>query len=222
MQAIVEQLRQEIAIEIASHGETREALANATVTKIAMQSDLDMVIAQNTALTDKTQLMQAELDRFYQLSRYADTESEDTYSSEYKFTSICEVYIDNYSRQVWLSRLADIKDGKITRFTKDEDAPHYFENRDRLFWKNGPRDEGFVGIWQWNAAPNKSDPSTDYVTTAYANNAKIVEIIELEDCRTYEDIAQVLKSKTFVVAPGRKLFFACRDNDGQMIGLLCN
>ena len=222
LQAIVEQLRQEIAIEIASHGETREALANATVTKIAMQSDLDMVIAQNTALTDKTQLMQAELDRFYQLSRYADTESADTYSSEYKFTSICEVYIDNYSRQVWLSRLADIKDGKITRFTKDEDAPHYFENRDRLFWKNGPRDEGFVGIWQWNAAPNKSDPSTDYVTTAYANNAKIVEIIELEDCRTYEDIAQVLKSKTFVVAPGRKLFFACRDNDGQMIGLLCN
>lgn len=105
LQAIVEQLRQEIAIEIASHGETREALANATATKIAMQSDLDMVIAQNTALTDKTQLMQAELDRFYQLSRYADTESEDTYSTARNLKGVKGEEIDNVD--LFVDELAD-------------------------------------------------------------------------------------------------------------------
>ncbi|MDR1706369.1 MAG: hypothetical protein LBR46_00020 [Prevotella sp.] len=187
-----------------------------------LRQDLDAEVAQNIALAEKVQVMQAELDHFYELTKYTDTEAEDTYSNEYEYASICEVFLDYYSGQIWLSRLADIKDGKITRFTKNEVAPHYFKNRDRLFWKNGPREEGYIGIWQWNAAPNKSDPSTDYVTTAYADNAKIIEIIELSECRKYEDIAQALKSKIFSVTLGRKCLFVCRDNAGQIIGLLCN
>jgi len=218
--ALAAQLRKEIEEEKISHSRTRESLTDITAAKIAMQQDLDMECARNSTLAEKVKLMQAELDHFNQLSQYADIEAEDAYSDEFEYTSVCEVFLD-YSGQIWLSRLADIKGGKINRFTKNEEMPHYFENRSRLFWMNGPRDEGFIGVWQWNAVPNKSDSLTDYVTTAY-NNVKIIEIVELTECRTYEDIAQALKSKTFSAMPGRKRFFACRDNDGKMIGLLCN
>ncbi|WP_026893374.1 hypothetical protein [Lacrimispora aerotolerans] len=220
--ALIEQLRQKIEVEKVLYSRIQESLANAKVEKTTMQQDLDAEVAQNITLAEKVQVMQAELDHFYELTKYTDTEAEDAYNNEYEYASICEVFLDYYSGQMWLSRLADIKDGKITRFTKNEVAPHYFKNRDRLFWKNGPREEGFIGIWQWNAAPNKSDPSTDYVTTAYADNAKIIEVIELSECRRYEDIAQALKSNIFSPTQGRKCLFICRDNAGQIIGLLCN
>lgn len=127
-----------------------------------IQGDLTTAISKNAALTAKIQTMQAELDHFYQLSKYIDVEPENAYSEEYEYTSLCEVFYDH--DKIWLSRLADIHGGKIIRFTKVDSSPYFFGNRDRLFWTDGPKENGFIGIWQWNAVPRDSDPSKDFVT----------------------------------------------------------
>ncbi|MDL2257545.1 hypothetical protein LJC42_00100 [Eubacteriales bacterium OttesenSCG-928-K08] len=219
--ASMDQLQQELEAEKLSHSEASASLVEFSATIATLRQDLDAEIAKNESFNEEFQSMQAELDRFYQLSEYVDKESADAYSNEYEFTSICQVFFD-YRGKPLLSRLADIKDGEISRFVKSEDVPYYFENRDRLFWSNGPREEGFVGIWQWSAVPNKSDPSTDYVTTMYNSTAKIIEIAELAECYTYADIAKALMTKPFPATQESKMLFTCKNASGQIIGLLCN
>ena len=218
--ALVEQLREEVATEKALHEGASKSLSEATTAMETIQGDLTTAISKNAALTAKIQTMQAELDHFYQLSKYIDVEPENAYSEEYEYTSLCEVFYDH--DKIWLSRLADIHGGKIIRFTKVDSSPYFFGNRDRLFWTDGPKENGFIGIWQWNAVPRDSDPSKDFVTTSYIGGVSAIEVIELAECHTYEDIAQTLVTKAFPAVSGRKRLFTCRDIDGQIIGLLCN
>ena len=68
-----------------------------------------------------------------------------------EYTSLCSVWTDSYDK-IWLSRLADLKNGKLDFPIIDEDLPKVFGNRDRLYYTNGPSRDGTVGIWKWSAS----------------------------------------------------------------------
>ena len=60
--------------------------------------------------------------------------------------SLCCVFAD-HSDQIWLIRYADLGyDGEYQIFHRDEDKPPFFKNRDKLFNKDGPTGDGFLGI----------------------------------------------------------------------------
>lgn len=218
----VKQLEGELGDEKAAHTTVAQALAEAMEKNALLQQSLATAESRLDSTATTTSQMQEELELLRKLAQYADSDNADASDPEYEYTSICQVYSDYYSGQTWLTRLADIQSGKINRFTRIEDVPYYFGNRDRLFWRDGPREDGHIGIWRWNAVPNKSDPSTDYVTTSYSKYGKIIEIVELPDCSTYDDIIKYLLEKSIPYTPGRKYFFALSGTKGSIPGLLCN
>lgn len=218
----VEQLEGDLEAEKAAHTTEAQALVEATERNALLQQSLSVAETRLDSAATKTVQMQEELELLRKLAKYADSDDVDVSDSEYAYTSICQVYSDNYSGQTWLTRLADIQSGRISRFTRIDDAPYYFGNRDRLFWRDGPRENGYIGIWRWNAVPNKADPNTDYVTTSFSKYGKIIEVIELPDCRTYEEIIKHLSEKSIPYTPGRKYFFALSGSNGSIPGLLCS
>lgn len=218
----VEQLEGDLETEKAAHKTATEALAESTEKNALLQQSLSAAEARLDSAATRTVQMQEELELLRKLAKYADTDDSDASDSEYEYTSICQVYSDNYSGQTWLTRLADIQSGRISRFTRIDDVPYYFGNRDRLFWRDGPREDGYIGIWRWNAVPNKADPNTDYVTTSFSKYGKIIEVIELPDCRTYEEIINYLSDKSIPYTPGRKYFFTLSGSKGYIPGLLCS
>jgi len=216
------QTKEVLSNERAGHAATMRELQTAQTEREHVVRQLEAVEAQYRAATNRTSQMQSELDDLKKLAKYADTEIVEEESSEYGYTSVCQIFCDHYSGQIWLSRLADISDSTITRFVRDESQPYYFGNRDRLFWRDGPREEGTIGVWRWNAVPNKSDPATDYVTTSFSKNIRLTQIIDLPDCKTIKEITDYLSSNSIPIQAAKKLFFALAETNGKIAGLLCN
>lgn len=208
--------------ERTAHASTMTELEDSRSSNEDLTIRLEAAEAQCRAAASKTTQMQSELDGLKRLARYADSAVVEEGSSEYVYTSVCQVFSDFYSGQTWLSRLADISDGEISKFVRADDQPYYFGNRDRLFWRDGPREDGTIGIWRWNAVPNKSDPATDYVTTSFSKGVKLIQIVELPDCKTIKDITDYLQNHAIPVQASKKLFFALPEANGRIAGLLCN
>lgn len=216
----VSQLQNDLKTEKANHKKAEKALTEATGAQDKLQHEITELKASLASKVSKEEQMQAELERLHRLESSADIDSSDNDDNGYEYTSICRVFTD-YSGNSWLSRLADVSNGQVSRFIKNDEEPNYFGNRDRLYWKNGPSDEGYVGIWSWNAVSNLNDPAKDYVTTEYNAKAKWIEVIELPDCHSSEDLANYLTSNSVRPFFGRKMLFVYRAENGMMSGLLC-
>lgn len=216
------QIKEALSTEQAGYAATLLELQNTQTEKENIARQLETVEAQYRAANSRTSQMQSELDDLKKLAKYADTEVVEAEASEYGYMSVCQIFCDHYSGQIWLSRLADISNGEISRFVRDETQPYYFGNRDRLFWRDGPREEGTIGVWRWNAVPNKTDPSTDYVTTSFSKNIRLTQIIDLPDCKTIKEITDYLLANSIPIQATKKLFFALAEANGKIAGLLCN
>lgn len=217
----ISELQRELDSTKDIHTETLESLAKVTAEKEQLQNDLTSANEQMHAAYSKLSAMAGELEHFNQLAKFSDIETLSTHSGEYRFTSVCQVRINSVGKPR-LRRIADIKDGEIVRFVQNEDAPRYFENRDWLFWVDGPSDEGYIGVWNWNVGPNIKDPDTDYVTIRYNEYIRIIEIMELSTCHCVDDIARYITDNTIEKLSGLKIFFAFQDTDHVLNGLLCS
>lgn len=204
-----------------AYSEMVDQLATVTATNKMLEESLKNATEAQLIAADKAQSMQMELDRYSKLSQYADSDIEDEYSDEYEFTSLCEVYTDSYTGRVWLSRLADISNGEVFRFVRDDTAPRSFANRDRLFFKHEGERDGFIGVWQWNAIPKSSDPTFDDIDASYISKAKVIEIVELSECQTSDDIVVKLKTDVFSMFVAEQVLFVCNTSPGTL-GVLCN
>ena len=80
--------------------------------------------------------------------------------------SLCRVSRKNDEEKPRLVRLADVEDGILKEF-RSASGNKFFDNRDRLFWRNGPDINGAFGIWKWSAIPNENNPAKDYVEANY-------------------------------------------------------
>lgn len=213
----ISDLETRLASEQALRQQQEETLATSMSEQAALQASL------NTAkehLSEATHI-KAELEQLQLLSRFADTNVPAVVEKEYEYESICRV-VHSYTDQAWLNRLADINNGRITAFEQDLDAPRYFGNRDRLFWRDGPDEDGYVGVWDWNAQPNKNDPDTDYVSTTHNSRVKLIEILEVPTCHSIPELTRYISTTQISIFSGRKILFTIPAENGVIRGILCD
>ncbi|HPY83965.1 MAG TPA: hypothetical protein PLS20_02855 [Ruminococcus flavefaciens] len=165
--------------------------------------------------------MKHELEHYQALERYAGNEVSPSHVSNYQYVSIGQILYD-YNDQRWIFRLADITEsGEIVPFVADETIPHYFSNRDRLYWRNGPDTDQAIGVWNWNVTPRDTDPNKDYVETDFCNNIQLTQIIQLLNCETLDDVVSLLKNGISFQFSFNKLLFVYEENT-ILTGLLCS
>lgn len=166
--------------------------------------------------------MQHELERYQSLERYTETiEVVQPFVSNYQHISIGQI-MHGYNDQRWILRLADISEnGLIIPFIADETSPRYFANRDRLYWRNGPDADQTIGVWNWNAIPRDTDPDKDYVETDFCDNIHLIQIVQLSNCESLDDVVSLMKSGISLQSACNKLLFVY-EKDSILKGLLCS
>lgn len=165
--------------------------------------------------------MKHELERYQALERYAGNEVSPSYVSNYQYVSIGQILYD-YNDQRWIFRLADITEsGEIVPFVADETIPHYFSNRDRLYWRNGPDADQAIGVWNWNVSPRDTDPDKDYVEIDFCNSIQLTQIVQLSNCEALDDVVSLLKNGISMQFACNKLLFVY-EVDSILNGLLCS
>lgn len=137
-----------------------------------------------------------------------------------EFTSLCSVWTDSHDK-IWLSRLADLKNGKLDIPIIDEDLPKFFGNRDRLYYTNGPSRDGTVGIWKWSASPRDSDAAKDFITSDFQYGLHPTRFIQIKNVSTLEQLSKLLLEGIAVHKYECDTFFAYENASGVYEGVLC-
>lgn len=139
-----------------------------------------------------------------------------------EIVSLCGV-ISDYHGQKWLIRYADLShNGHYHIFRKSDDVPPYFTNRDKIFYKDGPSNDGFYGIWTWSATPNEKDPSKDYILSRYNMDLDAIEVVTIKEASTLDDLANLLRYGIEYQPHSRRVVFALCASKGQYMGIMCN
>lgn len=132
----------------------------------------------------------------------------------YHFASLCSCYFDDFGRDRLL-RIADIRDSEFSERLL-EAAPEYRN----LYRKDGPAREGYIGVWDWKTVPNVSDPTRDYIVTAYNDRIKPVEVCVVKECQDVQDLIAHLKSGLSVELHTDRVVFAIYLGNGYE-GVYC-
>lgn len=213
-------LEQVLEAEKAAHSEAEKEMDGLSEKNYVLESKLKSAEKQIEAAESKVSEIQTELEKFRRLSKYADEESGEERSEEYQYTSICQVFTD-YNGNKRCRRLADIESRKITHFVRNEEESPYFGNRDNLPLFDGPNPDGFIGVWDWSAVPNNKDSFRDYIHMQYNSSMRYIEIVELSECHSCEEISECLVGNVFPGITSGKVLFVYRAAENQMNGLLC-
>lgn len=135
-----------------------------------------------------------------------------------EIVSLCRV-ISGDTRVI---RCADLTcHGQYNVFFKRKDLPAYFDNRDKIFRKDGPSDDGFCGIWNWSFTPNEKDPSTDYIQSQYNMAITPIEIIVVREASSLDELANMLNDGVDYQTHSRKIMFSICASNEHYIGILC-
>lgn len=225
--ALLENVNEEICVlrtELEQHQENetalQESLHEAESQIRVKQEKLDDVKIRLQKAETSISEMQIELAHYRHLNRYADEEFEKSDFEQFQYISIGQIGRD-YNGQKWIIRLADIVDGEVSQFFADDNVPHCFNNRDRLYWKNGPDDENAIGIWNWRADQRDTDPSKDFIICEYNQNVRFTEVVEFSQCKTISDVGMVLTGGFERNFTSEKVLFVFTTADGAKEGLLC-
>ena len=137
--------------------------------------------------------------------------------------SLCRVIGLDENGMRRLKRLGDITvDGYIQPFIYNDELPPFFENRKTIFWKDGPGEEGFVGVWDWSAIPNKSGADSDYVESKFNKDVTPTEIIEISKAHNIDSLIDYLKQGVEEKPSCINVIFAYKVVKGGYEGVLCN
>lgn len=213
-------LKQELETEKNAYSEMQKALSSLTERNVELESGLTTIKRQLKESEDRAERLQTELEKIQKLSKYSDEDAGERQSEDYQYTLIGQVFT-NYNGEKWCRRLADIENRKVSRFMKVEEEPPYFSNRDKLPLYDGPDMEGFIGIWNWSAIPNYKDSCRDYVKMQYNSSIKYIEVVELTECHSCEELSDYLAVNTFPGIALGKILFVYRATEREMNGLLC-
>lgn len=193
-----------------------------------IERDKSVLEASLTEANGKIMDLQAALtvakdDNTCDLAQFDDTDASVLPSLDSgEIVSLCGVFSD-YNGQKWLLRYADLNhQGCYYLFRKSDELPPYFANRDKIFFKDGPSEDGFCGVWNWTAIPNAKDPSKDYVTSRCNRDIEAIEVVCVADVSDLDELVSVLKGGMEYQPHSRKVMFACCVSKGQYLGILCN
>ncbi len=138
-----------------------------------------------------------------------------------EIVSLCGIITD-HNGQKFLIRHADLShSGQYHIFRKNEEIPPFFTNRDKLFHKDGPSDDGFYGIWTWSTIPNENDCTKDYVISQYNKDIDAIEVVTFSDASSLDELIALLKDGVEYQPHSRRVMFAFYAK-GQYVGVLCN
>ena len=141
---------------------------------------------------------------------------------DYDYISLCEVLPVDYKGNSNMERLADVrKDGTLVPFYVNEEQPKQFENRNRLFYRNGPTEPGSIGFWKWRAIPNNTDPTRDFIESEFIPDVNPIEIITTHDCETEEELLERIKNGINIELLTPRALFSVYLSKGQYVGFLC-
>lgn len=216
----VVRLRQELENGQSAYCEAQNNIAGLSERNSALESKIAVLKERMKDSEDKAARSQAELEKIHKLLKYSDEDMGENQSEEFPYTSIGQVLTDSNGKK-WCRRLADIENRNARRFIRNEDEPPYFDNRDKLPVFDGPETDGFIGVWNWSAVENYKDANRDYVKTQYNSSIKYIEVVELTECHSCEDISGYLAGNIFSDIVGSKILFVYRVTEKEMSGLLC-
>ncbi len=142
------------------------------------------------------------------------------FDGEVSFTSLCRVVKDNDGHPRLL-RMADIEDDTLHRPYRSDRVENCFENRELLYFNDGPTSIGEVGVWDWTAIPSKKNPTYDYIESSYMESYSPIRIVVL-DTGSVEGVVRHLHEGTvWAHAVICDTFFASRSGSGSLTGVLC-
>lgn len=124
----------------------------------------------------------------------------------------------------WLMRIADVENGTLVAPQKSRKASRptmYFENRDQIYWFDGPRHSGDVGIWRWTASPNRDRPSSDYVESWYLPDYCPIHVVVVPNARTIEFVIEQLINGIQAPLYNCDVLFCYERYWGKFGGVLC-
>lgn len=209
-------LNQEFETEKNAYLETQNVLSERNS---EIESELATIKGQLKESENNAARLKAELEKIRKLSKYSDEDTEEEQGEDFQFTSIAQVFTDYNGKRC--RRLADIENRKVHRFIRNEEEPPYFSNRDKLPLFDGPDTDGFIGVWNWSALENYKDSSRDYIRMQYNSSIKYIEVVDLTECHSCEDVSEYLACNTFSGIAGSKILFAYQTTEKEMNGLLC-
>lgn len=184
-----------------------------------LNSQIKIYADNNEKIKEELSRAQLELAHYKDLEKHADVEFNIIEHQQFQYISIGKIVPGN---QYWpIKRLADIEGNIIKPFIYDPSKLSCFENRDRLYRKDGPANEGAVAVWNWNPVPKEGDPSKDVCISEYNPNAIITQVVELHQCTTIDDIAKLLLQGLENNLVSKKVLWVCTTMEGKKEGLLC-
>lgn len=138
-----------------------------------------------------------------------------------KTFSLCGTSVENDGSKK-LIRYADLTiDGCYNIFRKDENQSPYFQNRDRLFYNEGPTNDSFYGVWSWTATPNLTNPSKDYIVSQFHTNIIPIEIVIISSVSNIDELIDLLKNGIKYQQHSTKIIFAVYTSNETYTGILC-
>ena len=142
-------------------------------------------------------------------------------SSDDQTYSLCGI-VEDVTGQKWLERYADLHyDRTYQTFYQRDDIPPRFENRSKLYIKDGPNQLDFYGVWSWRAIQNENDPQKDYITTAYQPHLVPIEVYIRKEAATLDDLVALLKKGLPWQLHSLKIMFAVPTSKKHYTGILC-
>lgn len=184
------------------------------VTNSEVQESLERAESDLAKSKEAQQALQAELAKHRELSKYAVIEENIEPADGYDYMSLCRVYTDN--GKIRLLRLADIRNGEIAESFSDY-APTYT----RLYGKDGPSTNDFIGVWNWKVIPSANDPTKDYIQTAFNGNILPIEVLIANDCNSIAELVSSIKAGISTNLVPSRMIYAFY-NGSTYEGLYCD
>ena len=167
----------------------------------------------------KISQLESELNR---LLVFDDSEVARSISSDYQHISLCRVWGRDKNEIPYVKRMADIdQSGFIHLFITDESREKTFDNRSRLYHRDGPVEIGKYGVWEWSAFPNADDITKDKVKCRFSLTFVPIEIIYLSNCDSIDGILSQLISGIDDKPVSSKTIFAVRYSNEIIQGICC-
>ena len=194
--------------------ETEQRLEEEHAKETEQSVACDALQTKYQALLEMFQEKEQALAEFQQRINYADLPA-DVFAEEYPFVSLCRVG-GITGNSIALSRITDVIDGVIQAQRKET-----FPERKTLFTTDRSKREKHIGIWAWRTEPNHNPLKSDYIVSKFLTSQVPVQIIELRDCETIEELKKILIQGMEFLPEGDRVLF-CFVSDGKHTGLLCN
>jgi len=137
---------------------------------------------------------------------------------DYEFTSVCCVTYDIIKEKFYLKRLADVDlNGKIIPFTANPNLPCKSANRNKIYSKETPKIEGYIGLWNWKTEIVDNEKER---TVAVKNKKfKPIEIFIIKQCHSINELVDRLKNGIYLETDRNNVFVAI-ETDNEYSGLM--